>query len=114
MTSSIPTFIPVLSEESSELVLEDQVQAKLSQEGYYLLLGVANLMCKELQEAILNDSLPPSWYMQMQERVGELKRGHLCSGEEDSSPGAIHWIQGEGARKCVCVLRVCVLLLCMC
>ncbi len=94
MASSIPTFIPVLSEESSELVLEDLVQAKLSQEGYYFLVGVENLMSKGLQEAILSDSLPPSWYMQMRDRVGELKRGHLASGEDDSSPGAIHWYEG--------------------
>lgn len=107
MTSSIPTFIPVLSEESSELVLEDQVEAKLSQDGYFFLMGVAHLMSKGLQEAILNDSLPSTWYVMMRERVGELKRGHLCSGEDDSSPGAIHWYEGTLVLVCmyVCISR---------
>lgn len=70
------------------------MQAKLSADGYYFLVGVVNLFPKGLQEAILNDLVPPSWYVTMRERVGELKRGHLSTGEDDSSPGAIHWYEG--------------------
>lgn len=83
----------MLSEEN-ELILEDQVMSKLDLEGYTYLMEVVHLMPKGLQEAILEESLPLPWYVQMRERVGELKRGHLSNEEEDSSPGAIHWFEG--------------------
>lgn len=84
----------MLSEEV-EPALEDQVQTKLNIEGYSELMVAVPLMRKDLQEAILNDMLPFSWYDVMKERVSELKRGHLARGEDDSTPGAIHWFEGE-------------------
>lgn len=83
----------MLSEEV-ELPIEDQVQTKLNMEGYFELAEVVPLMRKELQEAILNDLVPLSWYEQIKERVRELKRGHLARNEDDSTPGAIHWFEG--------------------
>jgi hypothetical protein len=43
--------------------------------------------------------------MLMQERVGELKRGHLAAEEADSSPGAVHWFEGMCVCACVRVHR---------
>ncbi len=49
--------------------------------------------------AILDGSLPDSFYENLTSRVGELKRGHLATSDADSSHGAIHWFEGV----CVCV-----------
>lgn len=76
-------------------VMEEQVQSKLQLEGHYHLVDAVHLLPKGLQEAIMEDALPLTWYMQMRERTAELKRGHLSSMESDSAPGAIHWFEGR-------------------
>lgn len=70
------------------------VKSKLLEEGHLALVEVADKLPKELQEAILVDSLPTSCYENLSQRVSELRRGHLASGEEDGSAGAIHWFEG--------------------
>ena len=77
----------------------DAVKSKLLEEGHLALVEVADKLPKELQEAILVDSLPISCYENLSQRVSELRRGHLASGEEDGSAGAIHWFEGV----CVCL-----------
>ena len=87
--------IPTLSEEGEpEPTLEEQVQSRLQLDGYFDLVEVVSHMRRDLQEAILNEEVPFPWYEQMKGRVRELRRGHLARGEDDSSPGAIHWFEG--------------------
>ena len=78
----------------------DAVKSKLVEEGHLALVEVADKMPGELQEAILVDSLPPSCYNNLSHRVAELRRGHLASGEEDATTGAIHWFEGNGCGVC--------------
>lgn len=80
--------------ESGSGAVLDAVKSKLLEEGHLALVEVADKLPKELQEAILVDSLPASCYESLSQRVSELRRGHLASGEEDASPGAIHWFEG--------------------
>ena len=70
------------------------MQSKLELDGHLHLMEAAHLMPKGLQEAILADMVPISWFVLMRERAGELRRGHLATEESDSSPGAIHWFEG--------------------
>lgn len=90
---SSDTNIPEIREET-EPSLVQEVRSKISDAGCYSLPEVIHLMVRPIHEAILKDALPLSWYSQVEERIGELRRGHLASGTEDDSPGAIHWYEG--------------------
>ena len=93
---SSSTFIPMISEEAESvgLSLEQQVKITLDSNGHHYLVDCVHIMCKPLQQALLNDTLPMSWYLSIKERIGELKRGHLASDESDNTPGAVHWFEG--------------------
>ena len=94
-THSTPIASPVAPMFVSMVpVMEEQVQSKLELDGHLHLMEAAHLMPKGLQEAILADMVPISWFVLMRERAGELRRGHLATEESDSSPGAIHWFEG--------------------
>ena len=83
------------SEDDGKQVFLESVKHKLLDDGHLTLLSVAEKMPAGLHEAILDDSLPPGCYGNLATRVGELERGHLASGDADSSPGAVHWFEGE-------------------
>ena len=91
----------------------ESVKHKLLGDGHLTLLNVADKMPPGLHGAILEDSLPSACYGNLAARIGELERGHLASGDADSSPGAVHWFEGGLVRvqywgpKCLCILLMC-------
>ena len=86
------------SEDDGKQAFLESVKHKLLDDGHLTLLSIAEKMPAGLHEAILDDSLPPGCYGNLAARVGELERGHLASGDADSSPGAVHWFEGGLAR----------------
>lgn len=85
-----PPFASTLEEDP---VLE-RVKIKLYEDEYYSLAEVVDRMPPTLLEAILNDDVPITCFENLCSRVEELKKGHLASGDADSTPGAIHWFEG--------------------
>ncbi len=94
----VPTLSPYVPVSMKpETPLDDQARIRLMEEDdYTFLIGVVDKFSPELQQAIVDNKVPPSWYEQMRERVGELRRGHLSHGDSDHSPGAIHWLKLDG------------------
>ena len=92
-------LIPVISEAEETTVavtkLEQRAQSRLLEVGHYFLEDLTHLLPQDILQAIIDDTISPSWYMQMRDRVEELKRGHLSSGDSDHTQGAIHWFEGE-------------------
>ncbi len=74
--------------------LLDTVRAQLYEENRYALMDVVDRMPPPLLDAIMESSLPDSFYENLVARVDELRRGHLASGDGDASHGAIHWFEG--------------------
>lgn len=92
-------LIPMISEAEEATVvepsLEQRAQSRLLDEGYYFLEELTHLLPQAVHQAIVDDTISSSWYAQMRDRVRDLKRGHLSSGDSDHTQGAIHWFEGE-------------------
>jgi len=76
--------------------MEQKARAIIQEDGHYFLEQVIDKFSPELLQAIVDGRVPLAWFIQIAERVNELKRGHLCCGPSDNSPGTIHWFEGDG------------------
>lgn len=72
----------------------DNVKAQLYEDEQFGLIDVVDKMPPGLHEAILLRNMPASCYQSLASRVEELRRGHLATGDGDSTAGAIHWFEG--------------------
>ena len=89
-----------ITEEEDPLL--EKVRTKLFEDNRFSLMDVVEKMPHMLHEAIGRDEVTASCFETLLSRVEQLRQGHLASGEEDSTPGAIHWF--EGASRALLVL----------
>ena len=85
----------------------EKVKMKLYEDDHFILAEVVDRMPAGLHDAILHDELEEQCVATLTNRVGELRRGRLATGDADSAPGTIHWFEGNYcsfiSNRCVCV-----------
>ena len=73
----------------------EKVKMKLFEDDHVVLAEVVDRMPPGLHDAILHDILEQQCKETLTNRVAELKRGRLATGDADSAPGTIHWFEGQ-------------------
>ena len=92
--TSTATAVIAFDEDSEST--SEKAQRKLLELGHIGLMRLVSKMPLEVQQQIVSDTLPPSFYEMLASRSTELSRGHLATGNADSSKGAVHWFFEEG------------------